>query len=275
VNQPNNPQRAQMSDESMVWNLAAQAEAIWPQERQLIERYALPAGARILDLGCGTGEISERLLTELPGSRLHGLDLDAAHLERARRRCARFGDRARFVEADAAEPIRGIEPGSFDLAVCRHLLQAVPVPERVIANMRAALRPGGRLHVVAEDYGMMHFWPATRDLDAFWKSGPVVFATALGTDLLSGRKVFTWMREHGLAEVRLDYVVIDTVRVPRPTFARIWRAWKDGFAAAIAAHSALDLAEVTACFDEMIACIENPDGYAVWQLPVITASVPG
>ncbi len=36
-----NPQRAQMSDESMVRNLAAQAQAIWPQEREMVRRYGL------------------------------------------------------------------------------------------------------------------------------------------------------------------------------------------------------------------------------------------
>jgi hypothetical protein len=48
-----------------------------------------------------------------------------------------------------------------------------------------------------------------------------------------------------------------------------------GFATATAAHRALDLAEVNPCFDEMIACIENLDGYGVRQLPVITAAVSG
>ena len=41
-----NPQARQMADESMVRNLAAQAQAIWPQEAPLFDRYALPARAR-------------------------------------------------------------------------------------------------------------------------------------------------------------------------------------------------------------------------------------
>ena len=51
-----NPQAKQMADESMVRTLDAQARAIRPQESQLIRRYALPDGIRILDAGCGTGE---------------------------------------------------------------------------------------------------------------------------------------------------------------------------------------------------------------------------
>src|SRR5215216_3763947 len=43
-----NPQAKEMADESMVRNLAAQADAIWPQEQPLFLRYALPAEPNIL-----------------------------------------------------------------------------------------------------------------------------------------------------------------------------------------------------------------------------------
>ena len=61
-----NPQAKQMADESMVRGLDAQARAIWPQEMQFIRRYAIPADARILDAGCGTGEGSSRLAELFP-----------------------------------------------------------------------------------------------------------------------------------------------------------------------------------------------------------------
>src|SRR5678815_5917732 len=51
-----NPQAAQMADESMVRTLAAQAQAIWPQEAPLLLRYRLPQEPAVLDAGCGTGE---------------------------------------------------------------------------------------------------------------------------------------------------------------------------------------------------------------------------
>ena len=51
-----NPQGPQMADESMIRTLAAQIEAIWPQEKSLINFYRLPRNARVLDVGSGTGE---------------------------------------------------------------------------------------------------------------------------------------------------------------------------------------------------------------------------
>lgn len=256
-----------MSDESMLRNLAAQAEAIWPQERSLIERYELAAPA-VLDLGCGPGEIAARLLECLPGSTVLGVDLDTAHLASATERCARFGDRARFVEGDAVS-FGGVD-ASFDLVICRHLLQAVPEPGGVVEVMQRAARRGGRLHVLAEDYSMMHFWPVSVDLDDFWQRGPVAFAAALGTDLCSGRKIFTEMVDRGVRDVTVEYITVDTTRVAREVFARIWQAWKDGYASAIAEHTELELDHVRRCFDEMLACIRSPRGYGVWQLPVIS-----
>ena len=268
-----NPQAAQMADESMVRNLAAQADCIWPQERELIRGYGLADDAQVLDVGCGTGEITRRLAEELPRATLLGLDVHADHLVLARQLSARLGERISFRAGDAFD--LDLPPDRFDLSICRHMLQAVPQPERVTAEMARVTKPGGRLHVVAEDYGMMHFHPVDGDTDVFWRDGPMNFAQRTGTDLRIGRKMFTVLRRQGLADVRVDYVTIDTVRVPREAFATVWVAWRDGYAQAIARASRFSLEEVLAHFDSMIAAIRDEDGYGVWQVPVLSAVVPG
>src|SRR5450755_1238227 len=93
-----NPQGREMADESMVRNLAAQALAIWPQEQPLFQRYAPRA---ILDIGCGTGEITSRLATMFPDATAIGIDIIEAHLALARDRYASFGDRLQFTTGDA------------------------------------------------------------------------------------------------------------------------------------------------------------------------------
>lgn len=265
-----NPQAAEMADESMVRNLAAQAEAIWPQERALFGRYQLPAAARIVDVGCGTGEISARLCALLPAATLVGVDLDAAHLARARARCTALGggDRARFAVGDAfALPA---PDATFDLTVCRHLVQAVPDAPRVLAELVRVTRPGGRVHVIAEDYGLMHFHPTRLDADRFWREGAMAYGDAIGVDLRIGRKTPALLAGLGLRELSCEYVLVDTLRVARPTFAAIWRAWRDGYTDPLAVHTRLSRDEITAHFDDMIACIENPAGYAVWHVPVVS-----
>src|SRR3981081_3734397 len=98
---PSSSQAKEMADESMVRNLAAQAEAIWPQEEPIFLRH--PPAGRVLDVGCGTGEIVARIAARFPGTTVVGIDLDEAHLDRARARCAPFAERVRFQHGDALQ----------------------------------------------------------------------------------------------------------------------------------------------------------------------------
>lgn len=258
-----------MADESMVRNLAAQAEAIWPQEEAIFNRHPF-AGGVVLDLGCGTGEITARLAARFPDASLVGVDVDEQHLERARMRCSPFEGRVEFRYGDAMA--LDFPDASFDLVVCRHLVQTVPDARRVVAEMLRVLRPGGRLHVIAEDYGMLHCHPTNRDSDGFWQVLPPRYAAAVGCDLHVGRKMFTILTDLGAADIACDYIVVDTLRVPREVFARIWEAWRDGYTEALAEHGGMPRQEVEQRWREMIGCVRDPRGYALWQVPVWTAS---
>src|SRR5882672_1610778 len=91
-----NPHAKQMADESMVRTLEAQARAIWPQEAPLLQRYPLPAQARILDAGCGTGEGAWRLAELFPQANVLGVDIIDSHLVSARTRHAHLAPRLTF-----------------------------------------------------------------------------------------------------------------------------------------------------------------------------------
>ena len=267
--QSNNPQYRQMADESMVRNLAHQAEAIWPQESRIFDGYGLTGAVAVLDVGCGTGEITARLAGLYPEATLTGVDLIERHLELARVRSSGLGGRVRFRKADAfALPFA---EDRFDLVVCRHMLQAVPRPREAMAEMVRVLRPGGRLHVLVEDYGMIHMHPTRLDVDHFWADGPPAFGALTGTDLHIGRTAYSHLRTLPVGDIEQLYVVVDTLRVPRETFAAIWEAWRDGYADAIGENTRFTSQEAREMFDDMIACIRNADGYAVWQVPVVSA----
>ncbi len=267
-----NPQAKQMADESMVRNLAAQAQAIWPQEVELIRRYALPADIRILDAGCGTGEASSRLAELFPRARVLGVDILDHHLDLARSRYARLAPRLTFEH----QSIFGLDvpDRTFDLTVCRHVIHSIPHPDRVLVELVRVTRPGGRLHLIPEDYGMLHFQRGALDPRDFWHEAPTKFGEATETDLFIGRNSFGILAENGLADITVDYVVVDTVRVPRETFAAILEAWRDGYAEGIGELTRFTREEAIAYFDHMIANIRDPRGYAVWMVPVVSARVP-
>jgi hypothetical protein len=83
------------------------------------------------------------------------------------------------------------------------------------------------------------------------------------------------LHEAGAREISLDYVVVDTLLVDRTTFASNLDARRDGSAHVIAQHSRMRLEEAVAHFDDIIVCIRNPAGYAVWLVPVLAAVTPG
>ena len=267
-----NPHAREMADESMVRTLAAQADAIWPQERPLFARYPLPEDANVLDAGCGTGEISWRLAQMVPQARLLGIDIIDDHLARARARCATMGERVRFEHRSIFD--LELPDATFDLVVCRHVLQAIPHPERALGELLRVTRRGGWLHLIAEDYLMINFEPRRLDPDDFWNAGPRRFGEATGTDLRIGRKAYGILRRLGLSDITVDYVVVDPLRVPRETFAAIWVAWRDGYADAVSENTEMSRETFLAQFDDMIATIHDPSGYGVWHVPVVAARVP-
>jgi SAM-dependent methyltransferase len=268
VPDPLNPQERQMADESMVRNLAAQAEAIWPQESLLLDRYRLPPRARILDAGCGTGEISVRLAHHFPAAEVLGVDVLEGSLALARARHAPLAPRLRFEARSVYE--LGLADGHFDLVVCRHVIQSIPHPERVLAELVRVLRPGGRLHLLAEDYGMIFFERRRLDAAPFWHEGPSQVGAATQTDMQVGRHAYGLMRRAGLRQLTVDYLVVDPLRVPRHVMADIWTAWRDGYADFLAEHTRFSRAEVVAHFDDMIETLRDPDGYGAWLVPVLS-----
>jgi ubiquinone/menaquinone biosynthesis C-methylase UbiE len=267
-----NPQAKQMADESMVRTLEAQARAIWPQEVPLIRRYALPASARILDAGCGTGEVSSRLAELFPQAKVLGVDIVDHHLDLARARYAHLGSRLTFEHQSIFE--LSAPDGSFDLTVCRHVAHSIPHPDRVFAELARVTRRGGYLHLIPEDYGMLHFQKGALDPRDFWHQAAPSFGESTRTDLFIGRNAFGILNAIDLENITVDYIVVDTVRVPRETFAAILETWRDGYAESIGELTPITRESAVAYFDQMLANVRDPHGYAVWMVPVVSARVP-
>ncbi len=263
-----NPQAEQMAHESMLRTLAAQADCIWPSEQQLFARYGLEGALQIADVGCGSGEITSRLARRYPEAEVLGLDILESSVTLAAERHSALAPRLRFQQGDAFE--LHLPGGAYDLVVCRHMTQAVPEPKRVLAELHRICKPGGWLHVLSEDYGMLHFPFGPLDADRLWRDGVFPYARATGTDARVGRHTWSYMKQLGLEELRVDYVVVDTLRVPRATFAQILEAWRDGYVQVLGQKSNLTPTEALALFNHVIASIRDEDSYAVWQVPVLS-----
>jgi ubiquinone/menaquinone biosynthesis C-methylase UbiE len=157
--------------------------------------------------------------------------------------------------------------------VCRHVIQSIPHPDRVLAELKRVTRPGGYLHVIAEDYGMLHFQRGALDPREFWHVAPAAFEAATGTDLYIGRNAYAILVALKLEQIAVDYVTVDPLHAPRQAFAQIMEAWRDGYVESIGELTPINSASARAYFDQMIDTIRDPRGYAVWMVPVWSARV--
>lgn len=119
------------------------------------------AGARVLELGCGTGRNAARALREGAASYL-GLDGSGGMLERARERTQ--DPRARFAQADLLRAPLPFANGAFDLVLVTLVLEHFERVGGVLPEAARALAPGGRLRILeihprlAATGNGAHFW---------------------------------------------------------------------------------------------------------------------
>src|SRR6185295_9524544 len=98
----------------------------------------LGAGLSVLDLGCGPGNLLERL----EGARVVGLDLSDYLLAQAR---ARVAGRAGFEVLKGDAEHLPFPDASFDRIVCSEVLEHIEKPDAAMREMRRVARPGARV----------------------------------------------------------------------------------------------------------------------------------
>ena len=112
------------------------------------------------------------------------------------------------------------------------------------------------------------------DPDRLWHEGVIAFAHATGSDAKVGRRTWALMKRAGFEDLHVDYIVVDTIRVPRAVFGAIIAAWRDGYTDALARNTKLGVEEVRALFDQVVDAIADPEQYVVWHIPVVSGRKP-
>jgi SAM-dependent methyltransferase len=154
-----------------VWGIGAGYDAYvgrWsrPVAAELLRWLDVPPGSSWLDVGCGTGTLVQAILDHAAPRAVLGLDRSAGFVAHARARVA--DPRVVFEVADAqALPV---PDGAFDAVVSGLVLNFVPLPARMVAELARAARPRGAVALYVWDYaaGMQlirRFWDAARTVD--------------------------------------------------------------------------------------------------------------
>ena len=199
--------RAWDGDEGTYWAEHAQRfdRAVAAYHGTFMAACGIARGERVLDIGCGTGQTTRDAAgAARPGQAL-GVDLSAPMIELARRLAARqdIGN-VSFEQADAQ--IHPFPAGSFDVAISRTGTMFFGDPAAAFTNIGRALRPGGRLVMLAWQGPGPNEWvreltgalAAGRDLPAPPADAPGPFSLA------DPGRTRTLLASAGFSKVRLD-----------------------------------------------------------------------
>jgi len=108
---------------------------------------SIPDDARVLVAGCGTGREAALVALAYPQARVTAIDLSAANIDHARRRCAAVGATdIRFERLDLYDCAQLGE--QFDAIFCSGVLHCLPDPEAGWSALAAILRPGGVMKIM-------------------------------------------------------------------------------------------------------------------------------
>jgi SAM-dependent methyltransferase len=167
--------RAWDGDEGAYW--AAHAElfdrAVAEHHRRFLAAAAIGVAEQVLDIGCGTGQTTRDAARSATAGSALGVDLSSRMLDYARHRAAAEGvTNAQFAQADAQS--HQFDAAAFDIAISRTGAMFFGDPVAAFTNIAAAIRPGGRLTLLA--------WRSLADNE--WVR-ELVAALAAGRDLPS------------------------------------------------------------------------------------------
>lgn len=148
--------------------------------RPLHERAGIGPGRRVLDVGCGSGSVTQELLDL--GAAVVAVDVDPSMVRRSRRLAAPVlvADGRRLPFPD----------GSFDVVVCNLTIMWCPDPGRLVSEMARVVRPGGVVLATMEpDYGGKVHHPENPLIDLVFKGEGI---RRRGGDPHAGRR----LRDH-------------------------------------------------------------------------------
>ena len=164
-------------------------------------------GAKVLDIGCGAGLLSEALAGE--GARVTAIDLAPELIDVAKLHQLEAGHQIDY-RVQSAEAIADELPGGFDAVTCMEMLEHVPDPAAIIAACATLLRPGGRLFLSTLNRTPAAF--ALAIVGAEYVARLLPRGTHRYADFIKPSELASWLREAGLQIEDVSGLFYDPLR---------------------------------------------------------------
>ena len=142
------------------------SRAMAPFTGALFDDAGIANGMRVLDIGCGGGDVTQELARRVgPKGRVLGMDMDAVEIEIARKEAVALG--TANIEYRAGNVLTDTIAERFDGVYARFLLSHLAMPEQGLRRMMAALEPNGLLVVEDVDFSGHFCRPERKSFDDY------------------------------------------------------------------------------------------------------------
>lgn len=196
-----------MSLSAQDWHRRFTLQSRWTlaTRKYLYDRTGVAKSKKMLDVGCGTGAITQEL-TQRAGSSITGLDINQEFLAIAHSE----NPSANFLLADAHQ--MPIGTSKFDICLCHFLLLWVNAPSAVISEMKRVTKPGGEILILAEpDYGGRIDFPYDLTILNEWQTESL---RNQGANPTIGREIKSILYQSGLMDIEVGVVGAQWTDVP-------------------------------------------------------------
>ena len=122
------------------------ARDAWQKPDEVVRALALARNASVADVGSGTGYFAVRLARAVPQGRVYGADLEPDMVRYLNHRAKH--EQLPNLSSNVAAPDDPRLPGPVDLALFVDVYHHIGSRERYFGNLRAALKPGGRVAII-------------------------------------------------------------------------------------------------------------------------------
>lgn len=204
--------------------LLQQAQAVRGLEANLLRNAGIQPAHDVLEVGSGPGFVTDLLAELAPQGCVHALEPSPTLLAQIERNVTHRPAKGLFVHQGYGNAIP-LPDQSVDFSYARFVLQHVPQPQSVAADVFRVTRAGGRFCVVDSDDGLVLFHPEESRVSRLLADAQAAQASQ-GGDRFVGRKLQDLLRQAGFCNIRTRVLTLTSTELPFPVLFNILLGYK-------------------------------------------------
>lgn len=204
--------------------LQQQALAVRGLEATLLRNAGIEPTHDVLEIGSGPGFITDLLAELAPQGSVHALEPSPTLLAQIGLNVQQQPAKGLFIHQGLGHAIP-LPAESIDFSYARFVLQHVPQPQQVVADVYRVTRPGGRFCAVDSDDGLVLFHPEEPRVSRLLADAQAEQARQ-GGDRFVGRKLQALLLQGGFVNVKARVLTLTSTELPFPVLFNILLGYK-------------------------------------------------